>query len=291
MELEKGNRVMMMRDYRKGNWTLEETMVLIEAKKLDEQRRMLKNNPNAQSTSSTMKPSSSGELRWKWIEEHCWKKGCLRSQNQCNDKWDNLMRDFKKIREYERRNNDNEDDTNKKSYWTMDKIERKNNNLPTNMLPQLYHALANVVESKFGSTVSVLPTIVFNPCTTTTNTTTTPLPPPPPPPPPLLLPPSPPPPSALPAQESSTKRKKPSDGERSISEEISTSSSLLIEAIKGFEEREERRHKELYDLHQKRYKLDESKIELERQGFDKLVDAINNLSNSIIAFTSQRTHL
>ncbi|KVG98669.1 hypothetical protein Ccrd_026037 [Cynara cardunculus var. scolymus] len=213
-------------------------MVLIEAKKLDEQRRsMVRGTP-----STTTKPTGAGgELRWKWIEEYCWKKGCFRSQNQCNDKWDNLMRDFKKVREFERRRmsvKDNNSDGvgGDGSYWKMEKMERKNHNLPSNLLPQIYEALAHVVEAKLG--ISVLP----------------------------------------------THRKKERKRRRSSEE-----GSGLMEAIKGYEEREETRHKELYIMHQKRYKIEESKIEMERQGFNGLVDAINNLSHSILAFTSQRT--
>lgn len=165
MELVRSNALVTMRDYRKGNWTLEETLVLIEAKKLEGQRRMVKNDTSTSSAPSSIKPS--GELRWKWIEEHCWRNGCFRSQNQCNDKWDNMMRDFKRVREFERRrranNNDNDNDK-VMSYWEMDKIQRKNNNLPSNMSPQIYQALANVMEAKLGG--SVLPTVVIHPETT-----------------------------------------------------------------------------------------------------------------------------
>ncbi|KAI3455852.1 hypothetical protein Pfo_012515 [Paulownia fortunei] len=136
----------VLRDYRKGNWSLQETMVLIEAKKMDEERR----TKRLGDTSERGKPA---ELRWKWVEDYCWKNGCLRSQNQCNDKWDNLMRDFKKVREYERRVAERgvgED----KSYWRIEKNERKDNNLPSNMLPQIYEALVEVVERK-GQRVAV----------------------------------------------------------------------------------------------------------------------------------------
>lgn len=129
----------MLRDYRKGNWNLQETMVLIEAKKMDDQRRMKR----VGESSERGKPA---ELRWKWVEDYCWKNGCLRSQNQCNDKWDNLMRDFKKVREYERRVAERGGE--EKSYWRIDKNERKDNNLPSNMLPQIYEALVEVVERK-----------------------------------------------------------------------------------------------------------------------------------------------
>ncbi|KAL2930514.1 Trihelix transcription factor ASR3 [Bienertia sinuspersici] len=158
---------MAMREYRKGNWTVEETMILIEAKKKDDERRKL--NRSKQITVITTSPSSSGsgnsskpvaELRWKWVEEYCWGKGCFRSQNQCNDKWDNLMRDYKKVRDYQKtlnpnfNNNTSQQPTtsNIKSYWSMDKIERKEKGLPTNMLPQIYQALFDVVETTATTT-------------------------------------------------------------------------------------------------------------------------------------------
>ncbi|CAA6671852.1 unnamed protein product [Spirodela intermedia] len=81
------------REYRKGNWTLEETMSLIEAKSMDKERR----------TKRVAGGGGPSELRWKWVEDYCWKMGCHRSQNQCNDKWDNLMRDYKKVRATRRR--------------------------------------------------------------------------------------------------------------------------------------------------------------------------------------------
>lgn len=137
----RGGNNSVPRDYRKGNWNFQETMVLIEAKRMDDERRMKR---LGDATAERGKPA---ELRWKWVEDYCWKNGCLRSQNQCNDKWDNLMRDFKKVREYERRVaargvGDS------KSYWRIEKNERKDNNLPSNMLPQIYEALLAVVERK-----------------------------------------------------------------------------------------------------------------------------------------------
>lgn len=141
----------VIREYRKGNWTLGETMVLIEAKKMDDERRLkrVSDNEGIRGGSSN-KPA---ELRWKWVEDYCWRKGCLRSQNQCNDKWDNLMRDYKKVRDYERRILGQESGLNEVklqslSYWKLEKNERKDKNLPSNMLFQVYEALFDVVERK-----------------------------------------------------------------------------------------------------------------------------------------------
>ncbi|KAL3344196.1 hypothetical protein AABB24_023564 [Solanum stoloniferum] len=187
----------MLRDYRKGNWTIQETMVLIEAKKMDDERRMKRQGGDGNSSSERGNINKPGELRWKWVEDYCWRHGCLRSQNQCNDKWDNLMRDFKKVREYERRVSEKlllaqGDDDNiihqdiTKSYWKIERIERKEKNLPTNMLPEIYEALVQVVDKRGQK---VLVGTSFNPSTTSMSPTlqqlqiaTLPLPPPPPPP-------------------------------------------------------------------------------------------------------------
>ncbi|XXG58356.1 hypothetical protein AAC387_Pa04g0682 [Persea americana] len=37
------------------------------------------------------------------LEDYRWRNGCMRSQNQCNDKWDNLMRNYKKVRDHEKK--------------------------------------------------------------------------------------------------------------------------------------------------------------------------------------------
>ncbi|KAI4372645.1 hypothetical protein MLD38_010848 [Melastoma candidum] len=147
-----------MREYRKGNWTVSETMVLIEAKKMDDERRTVKRSPGMGGGGGGGGKASM-EPRWKWIEDYCWRKGCYRSQNQCNDKWDNLMRDYKKVRDYELRRTGNGGGggggvesgvSSSSSYWKMEKTERKERNLPANMILQIYEALVDVVERKGG---------------------------------------------------------------------------------------------------------------------------------------------
>ena len=70
---------------------------------------------------------------------------------------------------------------------------------------------------------------------------------------------------------------------------ISRSASLIAEAIQASEEREERRHRELLSVHERRLKIEESKTEINRQGINGLVDAINKLANSILALASHKT--
>lgn len=68
---------------------------------------------------------------------------------------------------------------------------------------------------------------------------------------------------------------------------ISKSASTIAAAIQACEEREERRHKKLLSLHERRLKIEESKAEISRQGFNGLVDAVNKLANSILALAAQ----
>jgi len=132
------------RDYRRGNWTLPETMLLIEAKrKVHEERH----------------PGDQGLARWRWVEDYCWRAGCRRSQNQCNDKWDNLLRDYKKVRDYESRATATAPATaapapgasniwGLPSYWAMERHERKDRNLPTNLAPEVFDALTDVLSRR-----------------------------------------------------------------------------------------------------------------------------------------------
>ncbi|KAM7271082.1 hypothetical protein ACFE04_030296 [Oxalis oulophora] len=370
-----------MRDYRKGNWTIGETMVLIEAKRMDDERRMLMKRTTSSisisivggggggggselghGSSSSSKPT---ELRWKWVEDYCWRKGCLRSQNQCNDKWDNLMRDFKKIREYERKllllsSNDNNIN---RSYWSMDKNQRKENNLPTNMLPQIYEALVQVVDRKvvtvtkscggsvggggggflMGTNVQVVsslpPTLLVPPqqvmAVPIPGVLSVPRPPSPTPPPPTVTQaPPPPPPHVIPCSptvdsdtseysDSPAKRRRKGQGNGGegasgdgggdgggighhgapgagtstsmsshelVGSAISRSASIIAEALQANEEREERRHRDLINLHERRLKIEEIKTEISKQGINGLVDSINKLANSILALASNNNN-
>ena len=163
----------LVREYRKGNWTIQETLILITAKKLDDERRLKATSSSSQQHDPT-KPAcstpttttrSSGELRWKWVENYCWSQGCLRSQNQCNDKWDNLLRDYKKVRDYESKSSSESNTTtnnnNKElfpSYWTLNKQQRKEHSLPSNMASEVYQAISEVLQRKQTQTPRITTT-------------------------------------------------------------------------------------------------------------------------------------
>ncbi|KFK44903.1 hypothetical protein AALP_AA1G318000 [Arabis alpina] len=362
--------LVMMREYRKGNWTLNETMVLIEAKKMDDERRMRRSiglPATEQQQDSSRSSNKPAELRWKWIEDYCWRKGCMRSQNQCNDKWDNLMRDYKKVREYERRRvessihgeSSSAGGSETVSYWSMEKSVRKERNLPSNMLPQTYQALFEVVESKTLTTSTAAATALTAvlgsgngsgggqvqkviqqslgfvvPPKHQMSQPYVMLPIPPPPPPqtsqplqPLFLPPPPQLPSfhdqpILPTKDSSSdsdtseysdtspaKRRRtmptttagPSgvgggrNAEESTNDEtavavaLSRSASVIANAIRESEERQDRRHQEVMSLQERRLKIEESNVEINREGMNGLVEAINKLASSIFSLASTST--
>ncbi|KAL3616754.1 hypothetical protein CASFOL_039148 [Castilleja foliolosa] len=321
MDLTVGNNT-LLRDYRKGNWNLQETMVLIEAKKMDDERRMSR---RVGETTDRGKPA---ELRWKWVEDYCWKNGCLRSQNQCNDKWDNLMRDFKKIREYEKKIE--EFNNNNKSYWRIEKNERKDNNLPSNMLPQIYEALVEVVERRGqkaaasggaggspvvekisgggvlgGHQFPFLPAPVEKQYCDIVQAPQQPS--------PEIrggaVPDSSQPVHTVDSDNSEysgspAKRRKrhggsggggegTSGGSANRTQElglaISKSASTIAEAIQACEERRERRHREIMSVHERRLQIEESKAEINRNGINGLVDAINKLASSIFALAAHNS--
>ncbi|BAS85639.1 Os03g0666300 [Oryza sativa Japonica Group] len=123
------------REYRRGNWTLPETMLLVEAKKR---------------VSDGRRPAADqGLARWRWVEDYCWRRGCRRSQNQCNDRWDNLMRDYKKVRAHElAAAGGGGGGGPAESYWVMGRTERKEKGLPANLLREIYDAMGEVVERR-----------------------------------------------------------------------------------------------------------------------------------------------
>ncbi|XXG87312.1 hypothetical protein AAC387_Pa11g2029 [Persea americana] len=276
----------LQREYRKGNWTVHETMVLITAKKMDDERRA------RSATSESKQFYKTAELRWKWVENYCWNHGCFRSQNQCNDKWDNLLRDYKKVRDY----GAGVPSDDRPSYWQMEKHERKERNLPSNLLYDVFQALHDVVNRRFlqRSSGPDAPTPVISQPSA-----------PPPPPPPTLPPPPPPPPPQPPLQsplsaeisdssetegegserlDSDTKRRKV----RNVGSSVVRSASLLARTLLACEEKKEKRHQDVLELEERRLQIAENRNEMNRQGIDGLISAVSDLSSAIHALISNR---
>ncbi|CAN6454383.1 unnamed protein product [Victoria cruziana] len=287
------------REYRKGNWTLDETLVLIEAKKTDDERRL-----RCGGQGERRQPTG---LRWKCVENYCWKKGCLRSQNQCNDKWDNLLRDYKKVREYELRLVQEQG----ASYWVMDRHKRRERNLPSNLLPQIYEALVDVVgrgstsiadQSKPEITVAVGKTVASAsfqalPSYSVGHGH-------------LPIPNSSLPPSHAQTQPSlfaidlegnnqhtnspSKKRKTQEILIDDINEldtlgsAISRSASIIADTLLACEENEEKRQRDLIHLEERRLRIEEASAEVNREGFNGLAGALAKLADSFHELTTHK---
>ncbi|EEF40508.1 transcription factor, putative [Ricinus communis] len=271
------------REYRKGNWTIQETLTLITAKKLDDERR---SKPST--VASTSKP---GELRWKWVENYCWAHGCFRSQNQCNDKWDNLLRDFKKVRDYQARSNDS-DSSSFPSYWTMERHQRKFYNLPSNMSLEVFEALNEVVQRRYNTNITTTPqqqhvSAVAPPPVPVTSVR-----------------------EAMPetvvmdapavperSESSATESSDKHDGNtgpkrrkvRNIGASIKRSASILAQTIRNCEEKKHKRHQELLEFEQRRLQLEETRNEVNKQGMTDLVLAVTKLSTAIQSLISNQT--
>ncbi|XVF85491.1 hypothetical protein PTKIN_Ptkin17bG0121800 [Pterospermum kingtungense] len=258
------------REYRKGNWTIQETLTLITAKKLDDERR------NKPSTSSSSSPKPGGELRWKWIENYCWDHGCFRSQNQCNDKWDNLLRDYKKIRHYQLSQSSHNHHF--PSYWSMERHQRKLHNLPTNMSSEVFEALNDVVQRKHNTHQQQQPQQPYvslaseqepvrtdqqapeieAPVTVSEESDS----------------------SGKESSEnlgSETKRKKV----QNIGSSIIRSASILAQTFKSCEEKKEKRHQQVMELEQRRLQIEETRNQVNQKGITDLVAAMTNLSGAV----------
>ncbi|CAA7408984.1 unnamed protein product [Spirodela intermedia] len=266
------------REYRKGNWTLEETMSLIEAKSMDKERR----------TKRVAGGGGPSELRWKWVEDYCWKMGCHRSQNQCNDKWDNLMRDYKKVRSHETAAAAGGSTGGAGlSYWKLDSYGRKEKGLPSNFLLQIYEALSDVVETReegrgeiaatdrppaketlppaepplslpqvlqgLGNNPTVNPSLNSDPTDR----------------------------SVSPPRKRVRGRRGRKDGGGGVASAISKGAAVLAEALMAGEEKEETRHRELLEVKERRLRVERSRAETAAEAVAGLVAAVDRLAGSI----------
>ncbi|KAG6546920.1 hypothetical protein Mapa_011536 [Marchantia paleacea] len=116
------------RVYKKGAWTVPEVMVLQAAKREDFERH---------SKGGLKEKHKTAQERWLWIEDICWSHAIHRSAQQCQDKWESLVPEFKKVLDYERNL-----PIGQKSYWLMIPEERKKTpKLPPNLPKEVFSAL------------------------------------------------------------------------------------------------------------------------------------------------------
>ncbi|KAH6761513.1 hypothetical protein C2S52_018946 [Perilla frutescens var. hirtella] len=104
---------------RHPRWTRQETLILIEGKRLAEER-----GRNGRRSSSVF-GSDQVEAKWDYVSSHCRRNGVSRGPIQCRKRWSNLLSDFKKIKTW-----DSCVEREGESFWTMKSDFRRERKLP-----------------------------------------------------------------------------------------------------------------------------------------------------------------
>ncbi|MCO5601567.1 hypothetical protein L7F22_055690 [Adiantum nelumboides] len=120
--------------HRQGNWVYAEILILLEAKAKEW-------FPCSESKRSRL----SADDKWKHVAEYCNRKGVQRTKEQCRVKWDNMMPDYRKVRDYEEQK-----EASAPAYFEMDVWERRMKLLPSNMDAEIYHRIASIQSNKPG---------------------------------------------------------------------------------------------------------------------------------------------
>jgi hypothetical protein len=82
------------------------------------------------------------------VEDYCFAYKVQRAASSCKNKWENLLQEIKKVRDYKRRQ-----PSGRSAYWDMTKEERRANALPPNVNQDIF----NLVISMLGGKASVNP--------------------------------------------------------------------------------------------------------------------------------------
>ncbi|PIN15819.1 hypothetical protein CDL12_11538 [Handroanthus impetiginosus] len=133
---------------RHPRWTRQETVVLIEGKKIAEERGRRGRRP------STVFGSDQPEPKWDSVSSFCRRNGVNRGPVQCRKRWSNLVSDFKKIKLWE-----SQDRPEGESFWMMRSDLRRERRLPGFFDREVY----DVLDGKaFAASENQLALVVIN---------------------------------------------------------------------------------------------------------------------------------
>jgi hypothetical protein len=121
-EVERKERV-----YKKGPWSVPEMLALQSAKREDVVRA---------GKGAPREKHRTAQEKWQSIEDFCWVRLVQRSAQQCQDKWESMSAEFKKVKDFESGSLHGQ-----KSYWLMTIDERKSVRVPPNFQKEVYSAL------------------------------------------------------------------------------------------------------------------------------------------------------
>lgn len=110
-----------------NQWTLDELIVLFDAKKAQAEK--------AESGPRKLRSSTTG--KWEEIAESCKASRVKKSASQCREKWERLWPAFRTIMDWEIKVTDK-----KSSYWTMTEEERVQGGFPTLFDKEVYDAMS-----------------------------------------------------------------------------------------------------------------------------------------------------
>lgn len=104
---------------RHPRWTRQETLVLIQAKKMIENGEQVCRYKSASGFVHQTDP------KWDMVSSFCQQQGVMRGPVQCRKRWGNLLTDFRKIKKWESGIKEEAE-----SFWMMRNDRRKENKLP-----------------------------------------------------------------------------------------------------------------------------------------------------------------
>ncbi|XP_059641202.1 trihelix transcription factor ASR3-like isoform X2 [Cornus florida] len=117
---------------RHPRWTRQETMVLIEGKKVAENR----GRRGRRCGSGAVLGSDGLEPKWDFVSSYCKQHHVNRGPVQCRKRWSNLVGDFKKIKTWESLVKDEAE-----SFWMLRNDMRRENKLPGFFDSEVYRVL------------------------------------------------------------------------------------------------------------------------------------------------------
>ncbi|CAM6127947.1 unnamed protein product [Calypogeia fissa] len=120
--------------YRNPRWSLHESLILLAAKKKQEDDFGMVPKASVRTTSA--------DERWETISAYCRTQGCDRNAYQCRKRWSALLGDFKRIRDWQK--------ISRETYWLMKNEKRKENKLPAIFDHELFANMETWVGKRWG---------------------------------------------------------------------------------------------------------------------------------------------
>eukprot|EP00249_Psilotum_nudum_P016059 c25639_g1_i2 orf=373-1293(+) len=121
---------------RHPRWTKEETLVLMDAKKMQEE--------DARELVVAGRPFSANE-KWEFVQSCCKLRGVDRDAQQCRKRWSNLYGEYKKVKDWQMQHRS-------ENYWTLRRDERREAKLPGTFEFDIYAVLDSLISTRSGST-------------------------------------------------------------------------------------------------------------------------------------------